>query len=142
MTDEPVIFEYAIVVPDPQLFDGREIANGIVADWTGTAHDLGRDVLRRRQAEHPQEHALAVEVNGSNGVYAAVDDPTPAKPSVHALEVAIEAKLIADRIAERAGEELAEAMRNTNRDGLSKNNVADKVGRVMSRPTALKALRR
>ncbi|PCG86369.1 hypothetical protein CIB93_09050 [Streptomyces sp. WZ.A104] len=142
---EALIFEYTIVGPDLQLIDGREIAAGIAADWTGTAHDLAREILKRWRtdppAEHAEEHVMAVEVTGTNGTYAAVDDPTPVEPSVHALEVAIEAKLIADHVAEQAGKDLAEAMRNAHRAGLSKNRVADKAGRVMSRPTALKALK-
>ncbi|MFJ8583540.1 hypothetical protein ACIRD2_02630 [Streptomyces sp. NPDC093595] len=142
---EALIFEYTIVGPDPQLVDGREISTGIAADWAGTAHDLGREILNRwltdPPAEHAEERVLAVEVTGTNGAYAAVDDPTPAEPSVHALEVAIETKLIADHAAEQAGKELVEAMRKANRGGLSKNRVADKAARVMSRPTALKALK-
>ncbi|MGW6745963.1 hypothetical protein ACWGDX_35395 [Streptomyces sp. NPDC055025] len=147
MTDdrEALIYEYTIVGPDPQAIDGREIATGIAADWTGTAHDLGREILKGWLVKPPMEHAgqeiEAVEVVGTNGAYAAVDDPAPAVPSVWALEVAIEAKLVADHAAEQAGKVLAEAMRGAHRDGLSKNSVANKTGRVMSRPTALKALK-
>ncbi|MFI7315461.1 hypothetical protein [Streptomyces venezuelae] len=142
---EALIFEYTIVGPDAQSIDGREIATGIAADWTGTAHDLARELLNHWRTNPPAEHAeekiIAVEVTGTNGAYAAVDDPTPVESSVHDLEVAIEAKLVADHVAEQAGKELAEAMRKAHQAGLSKNRVADKAARVMSRPTALKALK-
>ncbi|MFI9228995.1 hypothetical protein [Streptomyces rimosus] len=145
MTDSP-IFEYEILAPDPNDWAGRPITNGVVDDWTGTAHDLGRHILKRWQAEPPEEHAdegaVAVAVSGSNGAWAAIEDPTPAGAVEQALEVAIEAKLIADLAADRAGDQLAEAMRDACMwGGMSKNKVADRVARVMSRPTALKQLK-
>ncbi|MEU6959606.1 hypothetical protein [Streptomyces chrestomyceticus] len=145
MTDSP-IFEYEILVPDPSDLAGRPIDSGVVDDWTGTAHDLGRQILKRWQAEHPEEHAserpITVAVSGSTGAWAAIEDPAPAGAVERALEVAIEAKLVADFAAERAGGVLADAMRDARRwGGLSANNISDRVARVMSRPTALKQLR-
>ncbi|MFF4701084.1 hypothetical protein [Streptomyces chattanoogensis] len=144
MTDSPV-FEYEILVPDLDGW-GSPAQRGTVADWTGTAHDLGRDILRRWQAAPPEERyadaRAVVEVSSDHGAWAAIDDSTPAGPVEQALETAVEAKLVADLASDRTGDELTEAMRDACRwGGLSKNKIADRVGRVMSRPTALKQLK-
>ncbi|WP_411120591.1 hypothetical protein [Streptomyces sp. x-19] len=144
MANSPV-FEYEILAPDVDGW-GSPARRGTVADWTGTAHDLGRDILRRWQAAPPEERyadaRVVVEVTSDHGAWAAIDDTTPPGPVEQALETAVEAKLVADFASDRTGDELAEAMRDACRwGGLSKNKIADRVGRVMSRPTALKQLK-
>ncbi|MFI5861825.1 hypothetical protein [Streptomyces sp. NPDC051546] len=144
MTDS-CLFEYEILVPDIDGW-GTPAQRGAVADWTGTAYDLGRDILKRWQ-EAPSDERYAgakatVEVTSDHGAYAAVDDPTPVGPVEQALEEAIEAKLIADFAHDRTAQALAEAMCDAHRwGGMSKNKIADRVGRIMSRPTAMKQLK-
>ncbi|MFE0771982.1 hypothetical protein [Streptomyces sp. NPDC058861] len=137
-------FEYEIVVPDIDGW-GAPAQSGTVNGWTGTAFDLGRSILKRWQKAPPERYAGAratVEVTSDHGAYAAIDDPTPAAPEEQLLEEAAEAKLIADLAAARTGDELAEAMRDAHRwGGMSKNKIADRVGRIMSRPTAMKYLK-
>lgn len=138
------IFEYELRVP--ALADGpdgweKPAKADTVTDWSGTAHDLGRDVLRTWEDECPeryQGYPAVVEVHSEEGAFATVKDSTRASEHVRALEAALEKKQALDHQADRAEDELAEAMRDANRfGGLSKNNVAERVKAVMSRPTAL-----
>lgn len=138
------IFEYELRVP--ALADGEDgwqepAKSDTVTDWPGTAHDLGRHLLADWEDECPeryQGHAAFVEVHSDQGAYAKIEDSSPATESVLALEAALEAKQIADHQADRAQDALVEAMQDANRFGsLSKNNIAERVKSVMSRPTAL-----
>ncbi|MFF3692018.1 hypothetical protein [Streptomyces sp. NPDC002221] len=138
-------FEYEIVVPDVDGW-GIPAERGTVSDWSGTAHDLGRSILKRWQGAPPEERYVdaqaTVEVTSDHGAYATIGDPTPVGPVEQALEEAIEAKLIADLAHDRTAQALGEAMCDAHRwGGMSKNKIADRVGRIMSRPTALKQLK-
>ncbi|WP_158920325.1 hypothetical protein [Streptomyces sp. NBRC 109706] len=116
--------------------------------WTASAHSFGRHVLNgwlTKAEERYAGHPAVVEVWGEDppGAYAVVTDPGPVAESVKELERAIEAKQIADLAADMATDTLAEAMQDARRfDDLSANKVALLVRHVMSRPTALKLLRR
>ncbi|MFJ1932635.1 hypothetical protein ACIOGZ_08145 [Kitasatospora sp. NPDC088160] len=112
--------------------------------WDGTVHDLGRTVLAVWQRECPKRYRglpAYVEVRNNLGACAEIDDPTPAGELVAALEVAIEASQMADLASDMRRQELTDLMRDCRKwGGYSKNNIAHRVRKVMSRPTALKAM--
>jgi hypothetical protein len=115
------------------------------ATWAGTAHDLGRSLLRNWYETCPEPYVgekAYIEVNGDDGRHAKIDDPSPAGTHTGALEAALEHKQAADLASDRATDTLAEAMHAAVREaGLSKNFVARKVDGTLSRPTVLDLLR-
>ncbi|MFF9644743.1 hypothetical protein [Kitasatospora aureofaciens] len=113
--------------------------------WDGTVHDLGRTVLAVWQQDCPKRYRglpAYVEARNNLGAYAEIDDPTPASEMVADLEVAIEASQMADLASDMRRQELMDVMRDLNKfSGYSRNNIAHRVRKVMSRPTALNVLK-
>ncbi|MEU6056972.1 hypothetical protein [Streptomyces sp. NPDC047097] len=138
-------FEYEIQVPDVDGW-GTPAKRGTVSEWSGTAHNLGRDILKEWQADPPEQryaHAKAiVEVRSDHGARATVEDSTAVGPVEQALEESMEAHLVADLAYHQTEDSLIEAMRDGLRfGGLSKNKIAERVSEIMSRPTAYKHLK-
>ncbi|NED79500.1 hypothetical protein G3I76_05250, partial [Streptomyces sp. SID11233] len=114
-------------------------------DWAGTAHALGRHLLREWHDSAPdgvKELAAEVEVRSDEGVYVQVVTSAPVSEGIAGLEEAVENMQVANLAYEVAREELNQAMIDayTFDEDLSKNAIAELVSEVVSRPTALKVL--
>lgn len=141
-------FDYEIQVPaiaDANSSWSHPESSGNI-DWDGTAHSLARHLLTRWHQNvlgEAQGLPALIEVQGEQpGRFARLDDPTPVSEAVEALEAAIETKQVADVVADIAAQELEDAMRGAVEwGGVSKNYTASRVAGLMSRPTALKALK-
>ncbi|MFK0099224.1 hypothetical protein [Streptomyces sp. NPDC091040] len=109
---------------------------GEMTTWAGTAHDLGRLVLKRWYEEAEEKYRglpAYVEVHGEDGRHAEINDSTPATGPTLALECAIEDAQAADFAHDVKRQELAEAMRDAREfDGLSDRNIEHRVRFVLN----------
>ncbi|MGW2539668.1 hypothetical protein ACWC5I_02035 [Kitasatospora sp. NPDC001574] len=146
--DSDLEFSYELRVPAAANAGegwGTPAASEEGVKWDGTVHDLGRTVLTVWQQDCPKRYCglpAYVEARNNLGAYAEIDDPTPADELVAALEAAIEASQMADLASDMRRQELTDTMRDVRKfSGYSRNNIAHRVRKVMSRPTALKVLK-
>ncbi|MGW3336193.1 hypothetical protein ACWDCL_01765 [Streptomyces sp. NPDC001009] len=117
---------------------------GEMTTWGGTAHDLGRLVLKRWQETCEEKYRglpAVVEVRSEDGRHAEVGDTTPAQGPTGALECAIEEAQVADFAHDVKRQELAEAMRDAQRwDLLSVRNIEHRTRFVLGPGEAAKLL--
>jgi hypothetical protein len=116
----------------------------VITTWDGTAHDLGRLVLKGWREKTPEKYQglpAVVEVHSDDGRHAVIDDPTPVHGPTLALECAIEEAQVADLAQDVKRQELAEAMRDAREfDGLTPRNIEHRVRFVLMPNEARKIL--